>query len=134
MLDVFDDARIVVSLLKTQLESLVGETPSNALVVSADAQRFRPPGGAWHDFGRKASARRILAAFVELHQRGDGGTLSVEDIFRAGWGDQKINADSISNRVYVALSDLRKRGLGAVLLRGEDGYHLDPAVRIVESD
>ncbi|MEL6547031.1 MAG: hypothetical protein AAFQ82_20565, partial [Myxococcota bacterium] len=132
LLDVFDDARIVATLLRTQLGALDSETPSHVLLVSPDAQRFRPPGGEWHDFGRKASARRILAAFVKLHQ--DGGAMSVEEIFRAGWGEQKIQADSVSNRVYVALSDLRKRGLGSILIRGDEGYQLDPAIRIVESE
>lgn len=133
MVDVFDDARIVLSLLRTHLDSLESETASHVLVVSPDAQRFRPPGGSWHDFGRKASARRIFAALVELHQNADGGAMDVDAIFCAGWGDQQISAESMANRVYVALSDLRKRGLGPLLLRGDDGYYLDPAVRIVES-
>ena len=134
LLEVFDDARIVVSLLRTRLDALDAAEPGHVLIVSRDGQRFRPPGGAWHDFGRKTSAKHILAALVRQHSRSDAPPLTVEAIFEAGWGEQSIQPESLANRVYVALSDLRKRGLGPLLMRSDDGYFLDPTLRVVEID
>lgn len=132
LLDAFYEARIVASLLRTRLEALSADDGGEALVVTADAQRFRPPGGSWKDFGRKQSAKRILAALVSRHGRGEEGALSVSDLFEIGWDNQKIQSDSKSNRVYVAIADLRKRGLSDVLLRCDDGYYLDPNVSVIE--
>ncbi|MEO1170982.1 MAG: tetratricopeptide repeat protein, partial [Myxococcota bacterium] len=134
LFDVFFDARILASLLRTRIEALGAHGEEDALIVAADAQRFRPPGGSWQDFGRKQSAKGILAALVSRHGSSPVEPLTVDDLFRAGWGDQNIQNDSKANRVYVALSDLRKKGLRTLIRRTEAGYFLDPSVPVVRVD
>jgi hypothetical protein len=39
-----------------------------------------------------------------------------------------------ANRVYVAIANLRKRGLEPYLQRGDEGYFLDPEVAIMHGE
>lgn len=74
------------------------------------------------------AARRLLVALAEAHgQR----VLSIEELFQVGWPAQKAIASAQKNRVYVNLSILRKHGLDGLIDRIDDGYRLEPSLRIV---
>jgi len=45
-----------------------------------------------------------------------------EQMFAAGWPGQRIAGSAATHRVHVALSTLRKLGLGAAVDRNDDGY------------
>ena len=71
--------------------------------------------------------RGILRALAKSHR---GGVMSSEQLWRAGWGEQRALPEAVTNRLHVALSNLRKRGLKPYLLRDDQGYQLDPRVAI----
>ena len=48
----------------------------------------------------------------------------------AGWPGERMHPEAASNRVYVAITTLRKLGLKPVLVRRDDGYLLDPEVTV----
>jgi hypothetical protein len=41
-----------------------------------------------------------------------------------------MSHEAAVNRVHVALAELRKRGLKGILVKGDQGYHFDPAVDV----
>ena len=102
-----------------------------ALVVGADGRWFKTAGRAPIHLLRQRAMRLILDRLVSQRLDGDGAGLSVAAIFAAGWPDENIKAQSMQNRVHVALSKLRKLGLNDLLLSRDDGYLLDPLVPVV---
>ncbi len=46
-------------------------------------------------------------------------------------GDRSVRHAAL-NRLYVAMSRLRERGLRALLVRSEAGWMLDPSVALVD--
>jgi tetratricopeptide (TPR) repeat protein len=100
------------------------------------------PSGKW--FARGSDARvelftrkplqRIVKRLVDHHIAAAAEGLSVEDLFAAGWPGERIGGRSGSSRVYNALTTLKKLGLNPILLRRNDGYVLDPDVRIALAD
>lgn len=90
--------------------------------------------GAWFlrdgvrvDLTRRRALRGILRA---LAQR---SPLDVDDVFAAGWPDERITPESQARRVYTAIWQLRRLGLGEHLIHDATGYRLSPRVR-VEAD
>ena len=97
----------------------------------ADGGRgFRLPGQDAVNLSRRKSLRLILARLADERARAPGKGLSVDDILAAGWPGERVIPEAGANRVYVALATLRKIGLRAVLLSREDGYMLDPDLRL----
>jgi hypothetical protein len=52
--------------------------------------------------------------------------VTVAELVRAGWGDERILPRSAAQRVRVAIAELRALGLREVLLSRDGGYLLDP--------
>ena len=52
--------------------------------------------------------------------------------FAACWPGETIRPDSATNRLYVAISKLRKLGLHDVLRTGDDGYELAARVEVAD--
>jgi hypothetical protein len=102
-----------------------------ALVVGSEGRWFKMAGRAPIHLLRQRAMRLILDRLVQKRLEGDGAGLSVADIFHAGWPDENIKPHSMQNRVYVALSKLRKLGLNDLLLSRDDGYLLDPLVPVL---
>jgi hypothetical protein len=74
---------------------------------------------------------RLLVHLAELHAQGQERRAGVAELFEVGWSGQSASAESAANRVHVALTQLRKLGLGQVIERAEDGYRLDPEWLVV---
>lgn len=55
-----------------------------------------------------------------------GEALPPDVLIGAGWPGERIQAEAAANRLYVALSTLRKLGLGDRVERVEGGWRLDP--------
>jgi hypothetical protein len=79
--------------------------------------------GAWFEAGgervaldRRAVLRRILAALAEA---GPGGLVGRSAMVEAGWPGERLVAASADTRLKVAISTLRKLGLGEHLRTGE---------------
>jgi predicted ATPase/Tfp pilus assembly protein PilF len=131
-----DDARTAIRILSGWLEQLDPSTdyaeslPADALLVGPDAQWCRPPDEAYQDLSRKRAARGILAALVDHHQRARGQAVSADVLIAAGWPGESIVPSAGTNRLHVALNQLRKLGLKPHLLREDTGYLLDPTVKV----
>lgn len=138
-----DDVRFAVRLLRAALDDL-GEATAvvsppaargdAALVVGPEARWLQAPGEEAQDLRRRKAMRLILERLVHEHRHGPGAGLSLDALLEAGWPGERVMPSAGANRVYVALTTLRKLGLRKVLLSQEDGYLLDPAVPIERSE
>ena len=59
--------------------------------------------------------------------------MSVDEVFAHGWPGERV-AIGAQNRVYVALSTLRKLGLRRVIERSRSGYLIPPGAQLVIED
>jgi hypothetical protein len=88
------------------------------------------PGGAWFALGdgpRVSLARRLPLQRLLLALSSAQAALTVEALFAAGWPGQSIRPASAAHRVYVAVNELRRLGLGDRLQTADGGYRLEVA-------
>ena len=136
-----DDIRFAVRLLQQALADLdpvaIAPAPAArteaALVVGRDGRWLQAPGDQPQDLRRRKAMRLILVRLVQEHRQSPGAGLSLDQLLEAGWPGERVMPSAGANRVYVALTTLRKLGLRKVLLSQEGGYLLDPAVPIEPS-
>lgn len=89
------------------------------------------PLAAWvavaHDPGQRLgpASRRILLALIDRHAQ-QGPPLTMWELLEIGWPGEKPLPIAGANRVYVALTRMRRMGLREVLQRFDDGYQLVP--------
>jgi hypothetical protein len=106
----------------------LGTTSSpDVLVIARDGSWLQPPGGDRVSLRRRENLGLLLRALARARAEQPGRALAIDELFRAGWPDQRIDARAAAGRVYVALTSLRNLGLRDVLVRRDDGYLLDPA-------
>jgi len=133
-----DDVRIGLRILSATLGRLSAEAAeelsADALVIAQSAGCYRPPGGDWEDLRQHPVLRRILFALVEQRRARPGVGLSLDAIQRAAWPGERIRVDAVANRIYVAVSKLRRRGLRDFLRSQDDGYALDPNLEVQRFD
>lgn len=133
-----DDVRSGLRILNAALGRLsaeAAEEPSaNALVIAPNAGQYRPPGGEWEDLRQHPVLRRILFALVEQRRAQPGVGLSMDAIQRAAWPGERIQVEAAANRIYVAVSKLRRRGLRDFIRSQDDGYALDPGLDVQRVD
>ncbi len=133
-----DDVRIGLRILSAALGRLSAEAAeelsADALVIAPNAGRYRPPGGEWEDLHQHPVLRRILFALVEQRRAQPGVGLSLDAIQRAVWPGERIQVEAAANRIYVAVSKLRRRGLRDFLRSQDDGYALDPNLEVQRFD
>jgi tetratricopeptide (TPR) repeat protein len=129
-----DDVRIGLRILSAALGRLSAdaaeELSADALVIAPNADRYRPPRGEWEDLHQHPVLRRILFALIEQRRAQPGVGLSLDAIQRAAWPGERIQAEAAANRIYVAVSKLRRRGLREFLRSQDDGYALDPKLEV----
>lgn len=106
--------------------------PKRALRIDEEATFFAVDGQPPVDLSRRRPLRRLLAHLCR-HAAGPSATpMPWDALLEVGWPGEKMRADAGAHRVRVAISTLRKMGLGGVIETGEDGYrvHKDVAVSI----
>ncbi len=52
-----------------------------------------------------------MTALIERNREAPGASLTVQDLLEAGWPGERPMAEAGANRVYVALTKLRRMGL-----------------------
>ncbi|MBV1860346.1 MAG: FHA domain-containing protein [Nannocystaceae bacterium] len=104
-------------------------------VADATGRWYSAPDGQRFDLQRRKTLARVLATMLEARRDEPGRALSVTDMLERAWPDEKLLPRAGANRVYVAMTTLRKMGLRDLLVRTDSGYVLDPDVplRIVEA-
>jgi predicted ATPase len=121
--------RLAARLLRAAVERLA--PPDDALVVTPSRRRLRLPGGSWLDVSDRPAVQRVLSALVDARLRAPGEALSVDDLVKAGWPDERLLRRAGANRLRVLLTALRARGLRDVLQSARGGYLLAPSVPVV---
>ena len=115
-----------VALEPDRLADVPARTP--VILLGQDAQWLQTPNGMCHSLQTRRPLRRMLLALAEAHVGRAGAALSVDELLQASWPGEQPLPEARNNRVYVAISTLRKLGLGDMLQRWDGGYRLDPAV------
>ena len=132
------DVRAAVRLVRAALAgldgdaSLVAATAASAtsrLRIGAGGRWFSPPGGGRTSVDRRAWAR-VLGALARQRVDHPGEGLTTDQLFAAGWPDERALQHAARNRVWVALAGLRALGLDALIHRRGGRYVLDPGVEI----
>jgi predicted ATPase len=126
-----DDVRLCLRILERGLRA-VDRAASAApeLLVTPEARWIRPPDGAWQDLRERHAVRRLVLRLVEQQRAQPGRGLSLSELQEAGWPGERILPRAASNRIYVAMNQLRKLGLKDALRKSGEGYYLDPALPV----
>ncbi len=103
-----------------------GSSPMRGLSIAGNGEAYLD--GTSLELARRLPLRRILAALAAHRSAAPGEALSLDALVAAGWPGEKIRPDAAINRIHVALSTLRRLGLRDVIVSGEHGYLIDPAV------
>ncbi len=101
------------------------------LRVAADQRRFAL-GAHEVDLSRRGPARRTFQALLAQHRAEPDAPLSSDMLFAAAWPGQTVGPQSARNRVYAAVRELRRLGLGPWLLTAEGGYLLSSALTVAQ--
>ena len=97
------------------------------LRVSRDLHWIESPDRQMGDLSRRAVLRRVLRCLLAAPH---GRVVTRAALLEAGWPGEKILPRAASNRLWVALSTLRRLGLADVLETGRGGYRLAADVRV----
>lgn len=102
----------------------------DALTIASDGSWLVAPNGERYTVTGRAE-RRILLALARRRRAEPGACLDSDLLVDIGWpGEQPIREAGL-NRLYVAISHLRKRGLRDVLEREPEGYRFAPGVELI---
>jgi hypothetical protein len=103
-----------------------GPVPAGLAAVARDARWIRPAGLAVVSLEGRHALARVLRVLVDARVERPGRGVEVEEIVSLAWSGQRPVGDSGPHRVHVAVSTLRRLGLGDAIARDERGYLLDP--------
>jgi len=98
------------------------------LEVSADATWARINDQEPVSLVRKRLLRPLLSSLVAGLRNHPGIPVTTATLLNAGWPHDRIDSAKLRERLYVAISALRKLGLDPVLHTTDSGYMLDPRV------
>jgi predicted ATPase len=105
------------------------------LTVGLAGRGFRlPQSDTWVLLPESSPQRRLLDRLTEERLRAPQSVVAVSEMIEAGWPGDKANASSALNRLYVALSALRKLGLKDYLVQQNGGYALSVGVLVIRED
>jgi hypothetical protein len=76
----------------------------------------------------RGALQRIVAAFAHAREERPGEPIQPAALVAAGWRGERLRASAASNRLHVALDQLRRLGLRELLVRGDGGWFVDPEV------
>jgi tetratricopeptide (TPR) repeat protein len=122
-------ARVTVDLLRKVVEQ---EAPRDEQTILVDED-----GGAFQVGGRTIVLRHrpsLQGLLRRLIATRDGSSASAEDLILAGWPNERIGPLAAKNRLYVALTTLRRMGLSPAIASSREGYRIDAsavALRVV---
>jgi predicted ATPase len=108
--------------------------PDDALVVAPKAVWLRLPDGRTIDLERRRPLARIMARLAIERCQKTPHALGWEALLAAGWPGEKVLPSAGAHRVRVAISTLRKLGVGDVIKTVEDGYVIDDRTPVVVLD
>lgn len=129
--------------LPPDLDALLDVRPSKAthdaprtqaLTVAEHGMRFAWGEVVSPDFALTSPVARVLWALCRRRAAGSLDAIDPDLLVREVWPEETLVRRSGRNRLYVALSSLRKAGLADILERGPSGYRLSPRVEVVVAE
>lgn len=112
-----------------RLEDGPPSTGAPCILMGPEAAWLETPNRMRHTLRARRPLRRLLLALANAHRDHPGRAVYVDELLDAGWPGESPLPEAGNNRVYVAISTLRKMGLADHLQRWDGGYRLDPNVR-----
>ena len=106
----------------------------NWLFVGPQLRWIQVNNAARQRVSGRGPMRGMLSALLRIRDADVRAVLSRDELFEAGWPGQCVDERSRANRVYVALSSLRKLGLREALLHDGDGYRFAPEWGVRHAD
>ncbi len=119
-----DEIRLALRIARRYLEG-------HTLLVRADGSGFRTQQGAWVDLRRRSLLGRLLHALATNRLQEATAGLRASELIERGWPGEQMREDAASNRLYVALSELRKLGLGPHLPNTRERYRLSDQTMVL---
>lgn len=127
------DVRFSCRILERTLSVDASLDRKKPLRLARDASWFVGTDGRRIDLVRRGALRRIVDVMCVQQERHPGRALVLDDLVDAGWPGERVLAEAAATRVRVAISTLRRLGLKDVILTRDDGYLIDPSLRIERS-
>jgi hypothetical protein len=100
------------------------------LAVGEDGSWFSRSGAGSVSIAHRRSLCRLLAILADQRAARPGTPLGYAEITEAMWPGERILPGAAKSRIHVAISTLRKLGLGELVRGGSDGYYLDPSAEL----
>jgi len=97
------------------------------VVIDASGATFTSHGETI-DIAHRTPLRLLLAELARAHVASPERPLAADALICAGWPDERIDSRSAKSRLHVAISTLRKLGLGTALASNDLGYWLERSV------
>jgi len=119
--------------VRARLERGTPALPGEArprLQVAADGSWFGLAGQPRVEIAHRKPLTRLVRALVDQRLSHPGQPLGPRELLALGWPDEQVVERAGANRVYVALTTLRKLGLRELLRRDEHGYLLAPELEL----
>ncbi len=104
---------------------------TQALTVAKRGVRFAWGDIVSPDYAATSPVARVLWALSRRRAAGSLEALDPDALVQEVWPEEKLIRRSGRNRLYVALSSLRKAGLADILERNASGYRLSPRVEVI---
>jgi hypothetical protein len=121
----------IACLLRHPAQRLGGEALPHgppSVLLGLEVSYIVTSDGVQHPLGH--ALRRIVTALVERHRTAPGATLTLQELVEAGWPGERPIAEAGANRVYVALTHLRRMGMRDIIERCTDGYRISARASI----
>jgi hypothetical protein len=99
------------------------------LLLCSDRVSVRRPDGTWLDLSSTPVLARLLYAIAR--ETTNAGFCTLDVCLEAGWPDERIQHEAALNRIYQAISRLRRMNLRDVVEAHEGGYRIAPSVGVV---
>lgn len=124
----------IARIVDEALEQLGGETTVYDLALNLKSGTLHEARKGEVRFDGQFLLRDLLSVFLRSSIRTPGAVLKKEDLVREVWGET-YRAQSHDNKIYVNIKRLRRLieaedGSTEYILRGKQGYYLNPKARI----
>ncbi|MBX2801291.1 MAG: hypothetical protein KTR31_26675 [Myxococcales bacterium] len=127
----FLEARVASRLLENALSD--ASPDHRTLLLGRELAWARVGHGARVDLSRRPMSRRLLAELVRVREAIPGGAVPKGALLEIGWPGDRARPDALDNRLWAALSKLKRAGLD-VIERTDDGYRIPLEVHLLWPD
>ena len=100
------------------------------LRVGPGARWFEVDGAKREALSGSPTSRRLLLRFMVAHRDAPGRGVTFGELREAAWPGDKSRPDAAANRLYVAITRLRDRGLRGLIVREDDGWLIHSGVAV----